>query len=492
MLKARKKLAALAVMSAIGGVAMMSATPAQAVNVAQNGLGQVLYFPYYTAKAGLDTLFSVTNTTNRTAAIKIRFREALNSREVRDFNVVLSPYDVWTGGVTSILNDTSAAVRTFDNTCTSPNKDKWTGVDVTGDGVTDGYQVAFTNDLFTGANADGATADISRVREGYFEVFLMGLADTETHSVAVAAKHGANGVPASCATVDAAFGSNLSTVFSSWTAPENILKGHVTYINVGNGQALDAEATALQNWRQAGHIMSLPGDLTPSLRDGNGLAATNGGYEANVIADGTPVAVDMQAANVPSSAVNAASVAMMATSVMNEYVSGGPATSWVVTFPTKHYYTDPAEGLSAPLAPFASLFGDDGTAVRSCDVVSIKYYNREEAENQGSGTQFSPVTTSYDSLCYEANVIDFNGSSIFGSGVNHLALDTTGVGNNGWLRLSLTNANSLSSNPSAPGVASATAGGLPVIGFAAIMRNSGADRYGSVSAHAYTSGVVAQ
>ena len=33
--------------------------------------------------------------------MKIRWREAFNSREVRDFNVILSPYDVWTGVVTS-------------------------------------------------------------------------------------------------------------------------------------------------------------------------------------------------------------------------------------------------------------------------------------------------------------------------------------------------------------------------------------------------------
>ncbi len=50
--------------------------------------------------------------------MKIRWREALNSREVRDFNVILSPNDVWTGVVTSTVD--GALVRTFDKSCTSP------------------------------------------------------------------------------------------------------------------------------------------------------------------------------------------------------------------------------------------------------------------------------------------------------------------------------------------------------------------------------------
>ena len=86
----RKKVVTLAVASALGGVAMMSA-PAHAMNVAQDGKGEVLLFPYYTVKNGFDTIFSVVNTSDRTTLFKIRFREAKNSREVRDFTVPLSP-----------------------------------------------------------------------------------------------------------------------------------------------------------------------------------------------------------------------------------------------------------------------------------------------------------------------------------------------------------------------------------------------------------------
>jgi hypothetical protein len=43
-----------------------------------------------------NTLMSVVNTTASTKAIKVRFREGRNSLEVLDFNVFLSPFDVWT------------------------------------------------------------------------------------------------------------------------------------------------------------------------------------------------------------------------------------------------------------------------------------------------------------------------------------------------------------------------------------------------------------
>ena len=60
------------------------------------------------------------------------------------------------------------------------------------------------------------------------------------------AKH-VSGVPRDCAMVDALF---LDTVtnLSYMAAPENILKGHVTYINVANGTAIDAEPTAIENF----------------------------------------------------------------------------------------------------------------------------------------------------------------------------------------------------------------------------------------------------
>jgi hypothetical protein len=235
----RKKLVNLAVASALSGAAMVSA-PAMALSVSDDNLGQVLLFPYYTVKNGFDTLFSITNTSNQTAVIKVRWREALNSREVRDFNVILSPNDVWTGVVTSTSD--GALVRTFDKTCTSP---------ILPAGPNNSRQVAFTNLLFTGNFEDGATSDMSRVREGYFEVFLMGLSDRSTtdssNVLEYNAKH-VNGTPRDCAKVDALF-LDADAINGYMNTPESVLKGHTTMINVANGIAIDATPTALENFQ---------------------------------------------------------------------------------------------------------------------------------------------------------------------------------------------------------------------------------------------------
>ena len=96
------------------------ALPAQAMNVSQQGLGQVLLFPYYTVRNGYDTLLSVTNTSANTVVARVRFREALNGREVAAFNLVLDAHDVWTGAATSNAAGDGALLRTYDRTCTAP------------------------------------------------------------------------------------------------------------------------------------------------------------------------------------------------------------------------------------------------------------------------------------------------------------------------------------------------------------------------------------
>ena len=87
-MKMKKKILSAAVLAALG------ASTAQAVNLSQDGTGEVLLFPYYTVQNGEETLVSIVNTTDYTKAVKVRFREAYNSREVLDFNLYLSPHDV--------------------------------------------------------------------------------------------------------------------------------------------------------------------------------------------------------------------------------------------------------------------------------------------------------------------------------------------------------------------------------------------------------------
>jgi hypothetical protein len=188
--------------------------------------------------------------------------------------------------------------------------------------------------------------------------------------------------------------------------------------------------------------------------------------------------------------VDGVSDLLRATSVINEYVTGSNvASSWVLTFPTKHHYTDSYVAFTGPTAdagdldtfPFAvasggfsewfynSTVANDG---KSCDNIAVSSYDREEFGGQSAGTDFSPAPIgSSVALCYETNVVNFNGTSIFGSGVNHLGF--TANGQAGWAKMTFSEA---------PAV---TYGGLPVIGFAAVIRD-GADatvNYGTSMEH---------
>ena len=96
----RKSLyAALAGLGALSGMGA-----AEAVNLTPEGLGQALIYPYYTVRNGANgfaynTLLSVVNTTDTAKAVKVRFLEGKNSKEVLDFNLFLSHHDVWTATI---------------------------------------------------------------------------------------------------------------------------------------------------------------------------------------------------------------------------------------------------------------------------------------------------------------------------------------------------------------------------------------------------------
>ena len=93
----RKNLTA-AVLAGLAGAAGIVGS-AQAVNINPDGLGQVLIYPYYTVNGGNATLLSVVNTSEDAKAVKVRFMEGQNSQEVLDFNLYMSPFDVWVAAI---------------------------------------------------------------------------------------------------------------------------------------------------------------------------------------------------------------------------------------------------------------------------------------------------------------------------------------------------------------------------------------------------------
>jgi len=444
--KKKSLYAALAAVSALGAT-----TAAEAVNVNPDGLGQVLIYPYYTTRAdaagnSYNSLLSVVNSTASGKAVKVRFLEGKNSREVLDFNLFLSPYDVWT---TAIVPSTGGGARiiTRDTSCTLPQ-------------IPAGGQ-DFVNYAYTGGGApndDNGGATLDRTREGYVEIIEMGtiiggsVTDLDVTHV--------SGVPPGCADLSDAQAS-LDTV-----QPSGNLFGGMTLINVASGTDYTEDAVALDNFAPPGtNLYFSAGDIRPQLTDAFPQSTTFG-------AAGTIVQTNWGAS---PNAADAVSAVLIHDNIMNEFVldpSTRSGTDWVVTMPTKRFYVNVGTGNAPRL--FQRNF--NGTA-GSCDDVTLNLFDREEFRAQGG---FSPSPPgSVQQLCWEANVITFNGTNVFGS-TNSRNVTTTFQ--NGWMRLGFfpssvsgnvhrlvapAASTTFTSVGSTTAAGAATYSGLPVIGFAA-------------------------
>ena len=112
----KKNVLALSIATLIGGLGFAGSASA-ALEVAESGAGHILLVPYYSAQEGNLSVFHLTNTdTTNGKAVKVRFRGASNSDDVLDFQVFLSPGDVWTGIVSKNPETGLANLVTADKT----------------------------------------------------------------------------------------------------------------------------------------------------------------------------------------------------------------------------------------------------------------------------------------------------------------------------------------------------------------------------------------
>lgn len=101
-------------------MAALAMPPANAVEIAGNGLGDAALSSFYSVRANQATSISVVNTSDDyVVAFHIRFRQSTDSTDVRDFNVFLSPNDVWNASL-SLNTDGTVAIKTVDVSCTAP------------------------------------------------------------------------------------------------------------------------------------------------------------------------------------------------------------------------------------------------------------------------------------------------------------------------------------------------------------------------------------
>ena len=391
--------------AALAGVSALGVTgAAQAVNLNPDGLGQVLIYPYYTTRADIGgnaytSLLSVVNTTSSAKAVKVRFLEGKNSREVLDFNLFLSKHDVWTAAI--FASGTGAAVGTLDKSCTLPP-------------IPLGGQ-AFVNFAYTGSNSDKGGTTLDRTKEGYVEIIEMATFTTASTTSQIVTHVG--GVPGQNSyTCDDLTDSQAA---SDADGVQGGIFGGMTLINVNDGTDFTEDAVALDNYIQFGaQIYNPAGSILPQLNEA--LPPVS-----QVITNGAAFTSSWTAGSAdPVSAV------LMHSNVMNEFVldrTTKSGTDWVVTFPTKRYYVNVGTG-NAPKLFQRNFNQTDG----SCDDVSLNIYDREERTTNTPVGFSPPPPTQTNSICWEANVVTFNNSNVLASS-NTANIPTTF--DDGWLNL---------------------------------------------------------
>ena len=445
---------------------------AQAIYQDPNNLGQALIYPYYTVQSAagnaFNTFISVTNTTTAVKVVKVRFREGKNSAEVLDFNLYLSPNDMWTGAVIPASTDSAAPARlvTNDVSCTNPSFAGFPG------------GVDFRNFEYTGARADLLATGLERTREGYVEMFEMGTLDPNASPGSLAV-HNSSGSPPCGSTLT---GPTVPAVAAAILPPTGGLFGTGTIINVLSGRDTMYNANAFGQWR-TGALYTDIGNDNPNF--------ANTSPAASIVVNPPNVyfssfSATTTAALTVGGGAKAASATMMHSDVINEYILDGATrsnTDWVMTFPTKRLFVN----AGTAIAPFSNVL----TANGACEVIDLVYFNREERTAGTSGVDFSPTPPGApaNSLCWESTVLSFrNGSTnapttpaapslVLGS-QNVTTVSVTSTFQNGWASLHFSGPNAstvglVSDTGSittviATGVAAVgpqTFHGLPVVGF---------------------------
>ena len=515
----------MATAAMLGSVAVVPV--AEAVSVNPDGMGQVLVFPYYNTNNNFQTSFNVRNTKDEYKAVKVRLRESKNSNDVLDFNVYMSPFDVFT--FTVVPNGVGNPIlQTVDKTCTFP------AIPAAGQPLKGTVYKATT---------------VEDAREGYVEIIEMGvIADIDLlndaavvldgESVLSGLLHDATGTPKDCSVITQALsdgiwsrGGALATdaptshgdaTPDGFTTPGGGLAGTSILIDTANGAAFVADPVALVDYAANALVGStnttgaqyyLPNDgaffLFPSLASGNvqqsnvvsndmkNIITEDWGLVVADFGPSDPNAELVNDAAGPSSGINPFPVshALAATSVSNEYFidpTFNGATDWVITYPMKKHgifnggiYVADSAGDGSNVPGFIVDTGHDDVLYSSGT-----FFDREEQIPSTPDTSdFSPVVVAATGdlqLEREVNILTFasegnDTNPVLGSTNNDtFTLDAGFV--SGWATLSLKTPADYDLDQTDgrwdlwTGAAAATATGVtgvPTMGFAAIRGNIG-------------------
>ena len=459
-----------------------SATPATAndLQFGNTGTGHMLLVPYFSTQDGNAMLLSLINTdTVNGKAVKVRFRGARNSDDIFDFQVFLSPGDVWTANV-SKNDDGLSYLTTEDATCTKPAK------------ATLNSTPFITSRLNSKVTAEERA---NGTREGYVEIFNMAdIPKSETglyplikhkNSIAKCANDGTNTAWTAINT-DLANEAAYEAPAIGMANPTTGLAANWTIMNVPKALSWSGTATAIEAVNNAvvppalatGNIVYFPQTnvnvVNPTTYSADALFGANAAAKVYV----KPAMYDLPDMSTPYTLYTAESTnwpadqavkladAITTRAVINEYWTEPTIkaeTDWVFSMPTRRYavavdYTATG-GPAAVYNPAVSKhFAATNTTMNGDAVcvlnVSYTAWDREENSPESpDDVVISPGTPTAPTLfCGETSVLSFNNAGAANSAVlaASVALKDMDTGfTNGWAQLNT------------PGAVSA---GLPILG----------------------------
>ena len=436
--------------AATGLAPVAAARPA----LAPNERGDLALVPYYTVLDEWVTGLHIVNTSARTQVVKLRFRRATDAMDALDFNLVLSPHDVYAG---FLSRDARGAIAWFspDTSCTVP--------------ATQGRRLQMPDLYRAGAES------------GYVEIIAMGAPEDERQPIALAAKHarpaslpasaGSSSTstsvarPLDCAAVRSNFfADGAGTATGTTTRPG--VENHATTWQA-TSMAAAIKAGGRNRYVDSGDVLKVSyfiRDNATGVEFGDNAVHLGGFLTAPALTNqqygvlsGDLNGFDFPDLNggVPRSSAGGASIrragfdalrargALGATAVLNEW-SANPANGveldWVLTLPGQYtmlrlpQYAASLSGAGRPWTPTLGAAGKPvanprcprvstpdpatGAAPTDCDFrdlpvkLAFTAYNREEFQGEAAAGELvvspaPPSTTATTYLPKVANVITF-------------------------------------------------------------------------------------
>lgn len=510
----------LGIAAAVAAASAGYVNVANAQTVANNALGDLALVPYYTVNGEWITGIHIVNTSDQTQVVKFRFRRASDSLDALDFNVIMSPQDVYAGFLSDDENG-NISWSADDTTCTAP---------------------ATTNGKLTMPSVYREGAET-----GYVEIIGMGAPDFETLPIAVAAKHTSDTLtPVDCSGVRSNFFADgvsaanpgVASPVSTFQSPtsgatvEPLLSGgENTYSDTDNvlkvSYFIRDNATGIEFGDNAVHIQDFLATATITNQEFGWLSGDLDGFDFPDL-DGTTPSTKGGFAPVRGVFDTLRQTSVLGvTALINEWTANpanGAALDWVVTMPGQYTMMDTPQYVLA-----LTDENEECTQANDCDFRDIPVladvtstYNREEFIPSGPSGELTvspavPGEQQQTLLTKETNVITFGGNSVLGVVDN--ALDVSSLQQPyGWLSLSVSSQAGAPSpdvrvcgwdygqdtiggprisdadlallmDCTANATVSPATGNVPMIGFAAWARSVAANpdaSYGRIVAHSFS------